>query len=1034
MNIVIPRTDLLPAGVPTGVLFLMMLAAAGLWLAARLATRRGRGHLPLHVAIAIRIVTAVMAAWATFQVLGRFVVFGCQWPVWAVALVLGATVEATAALYFRERRVVGVRVGLLLTALRAAALALTAIIILQPVLMRTVTRRIERCVAVLLDESDSMRFTDTGWSTGERLALARQFGLLQEREHLLPALEPLMALTPRLRPWAASELDGAHTLPSLKRLLDDGHRQARELEGQLQTGELGQTTNAPLLSLHRHVRDAILPAFHEARQAQRDANLAQVHLLRIQDALALADDLAAASRQAADEQTWNTLSADRQAAISNACATSRLEIARAILVRDRPDARGSILESLAKRYDVKGYRLARGLQPLSLTGPDGAAAVTNAPPSSDDAVRQAFRAATDYAAALEAVMREVPSEQLAGVLMLTDGRHTGDAAVEPVARRLGAQEAPVGAILIGSAQAPFDIALGDVVAPESVYLGDRVRIRARLTATSAAGRQTRVMLQHDGVTVDETLVNIATGDEQREIRLAHAPGTNGLVRYTLQAEHLEGERFASNNVWHVDVAVSDDRTHVLLIDDYPRWDFRYLRNLFHGRDKSVHLQYCLLHPDRIADLDSTNAPPAASASRPFGESEAGSPPASREAWRKFDVIMLGDLDAAVLTPEILDIIRECVAERGALLVVTAGPRAMPHAFAPDSTLAELLPFQYFPRTDAPDSWTPPESAFEVVLAPSGKTHPVMQQSASPMENEAIWQGLSAFTWRIPLKGVKPGAEVLAFARPIEEASVVEQATTVRNALEKMQAETLARERNALVVVQNYGRGKVLALATDQSWRLRYRVGDTLHHRFWGQIIRWGLGERLRDGTPQLRVGTDRITYAPGEPVRVLARVLDEQFAAVDNARLTATLRSVAGGVTSEVTRVNLEYRVGSQGIYEAGLPPRSAVGQYLVTLERRGGAEQAPVTTGFFVTTTRRPLEMVRVNATREVVDELARWSGGRVVGPAEASAMVEAFGEGSRTVREPLEIPLWNRPWLLMLLAGLIAVEWILRKMRGLV
>ena len=108
----------------------------------------------------------------------------------------------------------------------------------------------------------------------------------------------------------------------------------------------------------------------------------------------------------------------------------------------------------------------------------------------------------------------------------------------------------------------------------------------------------------------------------------------------------------------------------------------------------------------------------------------------------------------------------------------------------------------------------------------------------------------------------------------------------------------------IIVVQSFGRGKVLALTTDQSWRLRYRVGDTRHHRFWGQIIRWGLGERLRDGTPQLRVGTDRITYAPNEPVALLARVLNDSFAAVNNARPTATLRTVADGETGKVFRGN----------------------------------------------------------------------------------------------------------------------------------
>ncbi len=1037
MNPALPRTDLLPAGVPTLLIVLMTVAAAGGWLLIRTVTRQGRVRLPRHVVVTLRMVLAAMAAWCAVQLLGRAVVFGCGWPVWSVAAALGITVEGMAACYGHERRLAGGRLGHLLVVLRALALTLVALLVLQPTLMRTATRRIERCVALLVDDTESMRFADTAWSVGERLALARQLGLLPGMERLLPDLEPLAALPPRLRPWAAAGMDGGNRPPdALRRLLDEGERRARALDGQLHDAPFEQTTNAPLLSLQRHIRNALLPAMAAAQQVRRARQPGQAELLRLQDALDLAAGLAPDARQAADAQTWSSLDAARRDSVDAACATSRVAMACRLLLEKRPDARGSLLEALARRYELKAYRLGRGLQPLPLgPGAPATALATNLLSLPDDAVQQAFRSATDYAAALERVMQEIPSENLAGVLMLTDGRHNGDTAIEPVARRLGAQEVPVSTLLVGSLKAPFDLSLGDVSAPESVYLGDRVRLRTQFTATGAAGRQAHVRLLHGGAAVDETQVTIATDDEQREIRLSHLPGTNGLARYTLEAEILEGERFASNNVWQVDVAISDDRTNVLLVDDYPRWDFRYLRNLFHGRDKSVHLQYFLLHPDRIAGIVPTNALPAASASRPFGESEAGALPVSREAWRQFDVIILGDLDAKVLTPEVVAIVRECVAERGALLVLTAGPRAMPHAFGPGAPLADLLPFHLLPHTGADAYWTPPEKAFRIVPTPAGLKHPVLQLSASPVENESMWQALPPLSWRLPLKSVKPGAEVLAYARVVDETPAVAPPTTIRNAAEQMRAEALFQERQALIVVQNFGRGKVLALTTDQSWRLRYRVGDTRHHRFWGQAIRWGLGERLRDGKPQLRVGTDRVVYAPGEPVRLVARVLDEEFAAVNDARLMATLQKAADGATGATERVSLAYRAGSEGIYEAQLPPRTDVGAYRVTVERRDAARHvpAPAVTGFRVATSRRPLEMARVNATREFVDSLARWSGGSVAGPAEASGLAEAFGEGSRTVREPLEIPLWDRPWLYLLLAGLVVAEWILRKTRGL-
>ena len=63
-----------------------------------------------------------------------------------------------------------------------------------------------------------------------------------------------------------------------------------------------------------------------------------------------------------------------------------------------------------------------------------------------------------------------------------------------------------------------------------------------------------------------------------------------------------------------------------------------------------------------------------------------------------------------------------------------------------------------------------------------------------------------------------------------------------------------------VVPRSFGQGKVLMLTTDQSWRLRHRVGDTRHHRFWGQVLRWGSGEKLRAGNTFVRLGTDKLRY------------------------------------------------------------------------------------------------------------------------------------------------------------------------------
>jgi hypothetical protein len=46
---------------------------------------------------------------------------------------------------------------------------------------------------------------------------------------------------------------------------------------------------------------------------------------------------------------------------------------------------------------------------------------------------------------------------------------------------------------------------------------------------------------------------------------------------------------------------------------------------------------------------------------------------------------------------------------------------------------------------------------------------------------------------------------------------------------------------------------------------------------------------------------------------------------------------------------------------------------------------------------------------------------------------LLDAFGEGRRTVRDRLERPLWNSAWIFLLIMLALAGEWILRKKGGL-
>jgi hypothetical protein len=1048
----IGRTDLLPSTVPTLALALMAVGGLALWAILHRVLQRRRDSMPVWLRFAILAPTGSVAMWCLLQYAARPLFLSGAWPLWVAATVTGVVVEGVSLLYERECEAVRPSVARALVLMRLLAIGITIFILLQPVLVKNRERPIRRRVAVLVDDSASMLRPDKQWSLPETLDMAQALGDVKASERpLRESLAAGEALKAKIAYWRqlTAAVEGAPQTNDLRTVVDEGRKWVG-VQSEAVAALLPAAANdryrgeRDLLDrMARHLRDSLAPALGEIEKALADGKRdLQAPLAAVGDAV---EQLVAAlpgAADAADTLLWDGFPRERQERIRALVDVPRATLARKVLVGAEGQGEPALLSRLRSRYDVDLFTFGRE----ALRVVDASAYATSAVPSAaagvapavTNSAAAAFRAVTDITHSLEDVMGSIPSEELAGVLLLSDGRHTGESGVEAVARRLGQARVPVSTVVIGGTRPPLDVALANARAPESVFLGDRVRVVATVAATGAKGRATRLRLLLGDELIAEEQLPIDSDDWVREVRLSDTPKEQGVRRYRIVADVIEGEELSDNNAWDLDVSVTDDRTNVLLVDNRPRWEFRYLRNLFYGRDKSVHLQYYLVTPDTISGQNARKLPPA-SASREFGDAEAGALPEGRDEWRKFDVIILGDLGDDLLTPDVVENIRYCVEERGALLVVIAGPEKMPYAVRGEA-FRRLVPITYEPG-DA-DRRQPPEEAFRVKLTPAGRGHDVLRQSASVSENEQIWAELPDFHWRVPVGGVKPGAEVLAYAAALDDVEgqavqrvVAEMSGNPEEAIRQLAEVRQQQARNALFVAQSVGQGKVLMLTTDRTWRLRYRVGDTLHHRFWGQVTRWGTGEKLRAGNAFVRLGTDQLSYTPSEPIRVLARLSDSSFAPLTDARVEAVL-SLDG---RELKRVMLEYRKDSNGVYEGVVDPLADAAVYTLALrspdaqQKLGADFPEKIETRFVVVTARRPAEFVNITADWRTPQIIAQLSGGQAIRPTGAAALWDAFGEGSRVLTERVETQLWDSWWLFVLIVLLLTAEWLLRKKGGL-
>lgn len=696
----------------------------------------------------------------------------------------------------------------------------------------------------------------------------------------------------------------------------------------------------------------------------------------------------------------------------------RRELARQVMLQNQSGNK-SLLERLESDYNVRLYEFADSPRELKIADwrkesivAEEAESTNSVDPTSD------WAKTTDTAAAISRVNDQLPLDELSGLIVVTDGCDHSRTDLQDSVRSFIHRKIPVHTIIVGDQTPISDAEVTTVQAPQHVFQGDSVAIRAPIKVDQFQGQSVKVGLLRDGDVIDEKTIEVH-GDRHREtVSFSDQPDEIGVHEYTVEIDPLSGERNTENNRLSSRVWVSKDYIRMLIVENRPRWEFRYLRNLFAGRDRSVHLQYVLLRPDRLAAVPD---PPImyASVNRTFDDCEATALPENEDEWLKFDVIVLGDVAPDDLGTDVMHTLEKFVASRAGTLIVVSGRQHMPHAFE-QTPLEDALPVQL--NGSRLGDATSPDLSYYFKIASGAESHVIMQQSTDPNESEAVWKSLPELHWRHPASKAKVGATVLAYAgsAPNDVGSQQDQ-----------------RDR-ALILWHRFGAGRVLQLAFDQTWRLRYGIGDRHHHQFWGQVLRWSIQDRLVAGTELVRMGTDRVLYRAGDSVMVRARLLDKDRNIVESEDTSVSIYFD----DELVQQTMLTSQAESGGMLMAKIEGLNRVGKYRIELNgptvdrllQSEGRAGEVISVDIGIEGPELTLELSELVANATVPLQLADWTGGSVVGPSDAASVLERLGPKSTFHREQWTTALWNR-WPVIITFLLIAgLEWGVRKSTGLI
>lgn len=715
------------------------------------------------------------------------------------------------------------------------------------------------------------------------------------------------------------------------------------------------------------------------------------------------------------EQDWAILLADRSASMnikdgSSGVATDQARTTRDDQLKESLTSQRDVFAKLGEQKHVAwmgfhsgAFNLASGQQPAASDQPSVATPVL-------PELGEASGRRTMLESALEQALQRAAARPVSGVVVFSDGR-TDDPPGRTLIRRLIADAIPVYVVPLGSETPLGDLAIRSVEFPRRAFVRDKVPVVVEiegqmLEAMAASGERARLKLidQSTGEELDSRELDPAELTESAgsgiAVTLTAQPQLAGEATWTALIETASADLIPENNSRAMVIELIDRPLRVLYVEGYPRWEYRYVKNLL-VREKSVESSVMLISADRDFAQE--------------GNQPITRLPRSSEEFAAFDVIILGDVPASFFSPAQLDMIRGHVAERGAGLLWIAGPRALPSTYA-GTALADLLPMRgslNIPPINEPVTMTDTPLAERLGVLHLAADDDEARWPEQLADSQTGWSQLY-YAQRIEPGTLKPAAEVLAqTARAYNGANL------------------------PLVVNMRYGAGQSMYVATDEIWRWRYGRGELLHERFWVQIVRMLGRESIATSGEGALLEVNPRRAAVGQPMRIELRLLDAQLISPQRTTVRVVLEQQGAAVGdqpqvsegSAVVELDLQRVEGSEDRYVATYLPDSA-GTWRASVDDPTLANlrvQAPVEV------FSPDDELQKPQADHDLLRDLAESTGGRVLKPDELHLLSTLPNRAVRTIN-PLTEPIWDSPLALIMALLLLTLEWIGRKVLRLV
>lgn len=614
--------------------------------------------------------------------------------------------------------------------------------------------------------------------------------------------------------------------------------------------------------------------------------------------------------------------------------------------------------------------------------------------------------ASDDASRLAAAVERLPSrfadDMVRAVVVFSDGNLDDPERLPAAAQAYAELGIPVYGYAPQEEPLQGDIAITELAVPPRVTPGETVIVRAGVSSRGYDGRRVVVSLRGADpsspplVTVPITL---SEGVQPVELPVQVVADSSRLV---LEIPELPGEAIGENNRVPIRLNHGKLRLKVLYMEGTQGREYHWLQDALQ-EDSEIECVAMVVNDQSAARprLQRVNDP-----YRGF--------PTTREELFEYDVVICSDISQAAFTPEQIDWVVELINRRGGGFAMVGGFTSFGSGGWDRTPWEQLIPF------DMSGQRSYLNARFRIRVPEAAQSHPIWRLAPDPAANRLALDAMPRFLGTNLISRVKPAATLLG------------------------ETDTALPQTGVMPVFacQTYSRGRTFAMSTDttyswgQYFESQWGEGDNRYFRkFWRNVVRW-LAENSRASQRQLFVQTDKLIYAPGDPIRIEVEAFDEDQNPTTQYRLTAQLLPEDAPETPQSHGRAVELGVRSvvqnyQGQVTADLPqPSDQVMRpaRLVVTAWRDEEEVATAETRLQI--LRNSAEWIDPQSHPENLAALLDISGGhRLVSESELSDLLSSFEAawGETLVHA---MPQWDSAWLYGVLLTFLALEWSLRRL----